>query len=69
MVHIKERIHETIKLRPAKDKPKADHWTLSQEEIGVLLSLLSNCFGLRSSISFVLEQEKTLPQYLSSSPK
>ena len=51
MAHIKERIQEIIKLRPAKDKPKADHWTLSQEEMGVLLSLLSNCFGLRSCIS------------------
>ncbi len=51
MPHIKERKQDTIKLRATNEKPKIDHWGLSQEEIGVFLSLLSNCFGLRFSMS------------------
>ena len=69
MPHIKERKQDTIKLRPTNEKPKIDHWGLSQEEIGVFLSLFSNCLGLRFSMSWTPEQEKTLFQYPPSSPR
>lgn len=51
MVHINKRMQEIIKFRPAKEKPKIDHWAFSQDEIGVLLSMLSNFFELRPSMS------------------